>query len=168
MSTEKLVNFKVLLYTNRKSPQEESSSDRFVWFLPNDIPVNQDNSQLFSFLTSRDFHQKPLNFEERLRKFTLFADKAKVFIFAILAGAELKENQGTVFEKMSHFYFEIIRLKFRVKLSFVCPLSFLKSRSENFEIIFKHCARIHTGILHNTEKSMLYSLRGFTLFTNVN
>ena len=124
MTSEKLVHFKVLLYTNGKSPQEESSSDRFVWFLPNDIPVNQDNSQLFSFLTSRDFHQKPLNFEERLRKFTLFADKAKVFIFAILAGAELKENQGTVFEKMSHFYFEIIRLKFRLKLSFVCPLSF--------------------------------------------
>ena len=105
MTSEKLVNFKVLLYTNGKSPQEESSSDRFVWFLPNDIPVNQENSQLFSFLTSRDFHQKPLNFEERLRKFTLFADKAKVFIFAILAGAELKENQGTVFEKNVSFPF---------------------------------------------------------------
>ena len=37
MTSEKLVNFKVLLYTNGKSPQEESSSDRFVWFLPNDI-----------------------------------------------------------------------------------------------------------------------------------
>ena len=92
--SEKFMNFKVLLYSNVRNSQEESSTDRFVWFLPNAIPSGKVNPQLISFLTSRDFSKKPLNFDERLRKFTLFEDKAKVFIFAVLVGSELKENQG--------------------------------------------------------------------------
>ena len=92
--TEKIMNFKVLLYSNVRNRQEESSTDRFVWFLPNAIPPTKINPQLISFLTSRDFSKKPLNFDERLRKFTLFEDKAQVFIFAVLAGSELNENQG--------------------------------------------------------------------------
>ena len=75
--TEKIMNFKVLLYSNVRNRQEESSTDRFVWFLPNAIPPAKINPQLISFLTSRDFSQKPLNFDERLRKFTLFEDKAQ-------------------------------------------------------------------------------------------
>ena len=92
--TDANLNFKVLLYSNVKNSEEESSNDQFFWFLPNSTPPKEVNLEFISFLTSRDFKMKPLTFEERLQKFTLFEGKAQVFIFALVAGLELEENQG--------------------------------------------------------------------------
>ena len=93
--TDANLNFKVLLYSNVKNSEEESSKDQFVWFLPNSTPPKEVNLPFFAFLTSRDFSKRPLTFEERLRKFTLFEGKAQVFIFALVAGfGQLEENQG--------------------------------------------------------------------------
>ena len=84
------LDFKVLLFSNVKNTEDQISNDRFVWLLPSTVKVF--GSELKVFLTSRDFRYKPLTIEERLRKFTLFQDKAQVFVFAILSGSELEET----------------------------------------------------------------------------